>query len=204
MAAVNGSWSERLQFAAKRPLSYYIFRPAIDSGHRANMTAPLFVWLHGGIWCAGGRDPGEPDVPQNAIHCNEHQLEHRAFVLRPIALRRGRFSVPGPGAGSHPLPRRPSPSLSLAGRLVDYVLHHHAAIDPQRVVAAGASMGSYGLWDLSARPIAWRTQSQQHLSPVHLPPSDYRLPPAACHLPPTACRLPPYCWSTVGASGASP
>jgi len=115
------------------------------------MTAPLFVWLHGGIWCAGGRDPGEPDVPQNAIHCNEHQLEHRAFVLRPIALRRGRFSVPGPGAGSHPLPHRPSPSLSLAGRLIDYVLHQHAAIDPQRVVAAGASMGSYGLWDLITR-----------------------------------------------------
>ena len=145
-------WSTRIENASLLP--YYIFTPTSAATALVPKSFPLLIWLHGGVWVQNGRDPGgiEPALPQDAFHQPEHQARHPCFLLRPIALPRKHWVSPlGPRTGTHQLRRKPSASLQRLLKLIDVVLTLHCAMDPSRILLAGASMGGYGVWDLLAR-----------------------------------------------------
>ncbi len=142
-----GTWSSRTPFssAAGEVINYYLFTPTVAAEGR---KLPLVVWLHGGMRANG---VGSPTFPQDAFYRDEHQKDHPAFCLRPVAIVGQNWATPrGAGTGSHKMPAQPSKSLQAVIELIDKVSRENP-IDEARLYVVGASMGGYGTWDLIQR-----------------------------------------------------
>ncbi|MBE3100159.1 MAG: hypothetical protein IMZ44_23820 [Planctomycetes bacterium] len=142
-----GQWSEMQSFtsSAGDAINYYLFTPkAAGPGKKL----PLVVWLHGGVKSNG---TGGPNFAQDAFYRDEHQKDHPAFCLRPVAIKGQNWVSPrGAGTGTHKMPAEPSPSMKAALELIDKVIKE-CPIDESRLYVVGASMGGYGTWDIIQR-----------------------------------------------------
>ncbi len=128
-------------------MPYRLFVPA---NYDANQKYPLIFWLHG----ANGR--GSDNLKQisganeNGTHvwttpANQAQLP--AFVLAP--------QCPDRHFWSEPELNQISPELQMALDILAEV-QKEFSIDPDRVYAAGQSMGGLGVWSLlQAKPGRW-------------------------------------------------
>ena len=142
-----GQWSETLSFTGSGgdAINYYLFTPKAAGGGK---KLPLVVWLHGGVKSNG---VGGPNFVQDAFYKDEHQKDHPAFCLRPVAIKGENWVSPrGAGTGTHKMPAEPSKSMKAVVELIDKVVKDNP-IDEARLYVVGASMGGYGTWDLIER-----------------------------------------------------
>ncbi len=142
-----GQWSDKQQFASSGgdSINYYLFTPKAAGGGR---KLPLVVWMHGGVKSNG---EGGPNFAQDAFYKDEHQKDHPAFCLRPVAIKGENWVSPrGAGTGTHKMPAEPSKSMKAVVELIDKVVKENP-IDEARLYVVGASMGGYGTWDLIER-----------------------------------------------------
>ena len=125
-------------------IEYHLFEPRQQQQRR-----PLVIWLHGYATRIAPKLHGE------AFHRPEQQRMHQCFVLVPQApwgngtkaLRPqgGSWAEVSPSRGKYPLLRRTPASIALLMDLVDQLILTRA-IDPERLVVGGASLGGYGAW----------------------------------------------------------
>jgi predicted peptidase len=142
-----GQWSEMQSFtsSAGDTINYYLFTPQAAGGGK---KLPLVVWLHGGVKSNG---VGGPNFAQDAFYRDEHQKDHPAFCLRPVAVKGENWVSPrGAGTSTHQMPAAPAKSMKAALELIEKVLKENP-IDPARLYVVGASMGGYGTWDMIER-----------------------------------------------------
>ena len=140
-----------------RFLSYHLYTPPAAAS--SSSPLPQVLWLHGGTWVNYERLDDNELINHTVFFAL--QTKHPHFVLRPIARRRSNWMAPyhGPRSGSHALSARPPPSLGLASALLDEVVHTLGEkVDRTHLIAVGASMGGYGVWELlERRPGLFRT-----------------------------------------------
>ena len=131
-------------------LAYHLYVPHAQAPLR---PLPLVLWLHGGVWTSFSQLSAR-ELRNDSIFWRDQAMTPH-YLLRPIARRRENWCSPhaGPRTGSHPLRRRPPPSLGLASSLLDHILAgaHNTSVDRTRLTIAGASMGAYGVWELIQR-----------------------------------------------------
>jgi len=142
-----GEWSPMRSFTGSsgNSINYYLFTPQAAG---AAKKLPLVVWLHGGL---GSNGTGSPSFVQDAFYRDEHQKDHPAFCLRPVAIQGENWVSPrGCKIGSHHMPEEPSKSMKAAVELIEKIIKENP-IDESRLYVVGASMGGYGTWDIIQR-----------------------------------------------------
>jgi predicted peptidase len=116
------------------------YRVFVPTSYNAKQKFPLILWLHG----AAGR--GDDNTLQisggNTLGTHiwtkpENQAKFPAFVLAP--------QCPEGKSWARPWGATPTETLRIALEILDAVMKEYA-IDPDRVIVAGQSMGGEGTW----------------------------------------------------------
>lgn len=127
-------------------LNYRLLKP---SPYSADRQYPLVIFLHG----AGER--GDDNTAQLKHGMKEFckpqwREKYPCYVMAPQCPEGKKWVEVDWSADTHDMPAEPSESLRLVFELADTMVQD-SAVNKNRIVITGLSMGGYGTWDALAR-----------------------------------------------------